>query len=442
MGAISKTEYSKTNKRKPACAVKSSINSPNSGFHSSSGVSQQGLFEGTLEIISTSGESFLGGEDFTNRLVSLILQKQGLQFEIAEMQQPLRVARLRQLCEDAKRKLTDEAEVQVKLPEENGAVPENAKTVKISREAFATAVKPLLDRIAGPIGKALRDGRTEAEEVDDVILVGGATRMLPLADFVRDYFGSEPQALFNPDEVVCLGAAVQAALIADNRAVDDMVMTDVCPFTLGVNIAKDMGGQIRAGYFEPIIHRNTTIPVSKEHVFSTISPNQSEVQVEVYQGENRKVEKNLKIGELRVTGVPPGPAGQEVFIRFTYDLNGLLEVEAYVGDSDHKFSTVLTQHAADLTEKEMKEAVANLQTLKYYPREDMANQKLLRFAERMVGEISPFQREQFEAAIDMFEQAMSSGDRETVEAARNTLEQILSMLGIDFEGQIGDHGDE
>ncbi|QDU58031.1 Chaperone protein HscC [Aeoliella mucimassa] len=374
--------------------------------------------------------------------MSLILQKQGLQFEIAEMQQPLRVARLRQLCEDAKRKLTDEAEVQVKLPEENGAVPENAKTVKISREAFATAVKPLLDRIAGPIGKALRDGRTEAEEVDDVILVGGATRMLPLADFVRDYFGSEPQALFNPDEVVCLGAAVQAALIADNRAVDDMVMTDVCPFTLGVNIAKDMGGQIRAGYFEPIIHRNTTIPVSKEHVFSTISPNQSEVQVEVYQGENRKVEKNLKIGELRVTGVPPGPAGQEVFIRFTYDLNGLLEVEAYVGDSDHKFSTVLTQHAADLTEKEMKEAVANLQTLKYYPREDMANQKLLRFAERMVGEISPFQREQFEAAIDMFEQAMSSGDRETVEAARNTLEQILSMLGIDFEGQIGDHGDE
>ncbi len=266
--------------------------------------------------------------------------------------------------------------------------------------------------------------------------------MLPLQEFVRDYFGQEPQALFNPDEVVCLGAAVQAALIADNRAVDDMVMTDVCPFTLGVDTAKDLGGQVRSGYFVPIIHRNTTIPVSKEHVFSTVAPNQREVQVDVYQGENRKVENNLKIGELSVTGVPPGPAGLEVFIRFTYDLNGILEVEAYFENSDAKFRTVLTQHAAELTDSELQEAVANLQGLKYYPREDMANQNLLRFAERMVGEVSPFQREQFEAAIDMFEQALNSGDQESVAAARETLAQIFSMLGIDAEEAFGDTRDE
>ena len=401
------------------------------------------VFEGTLEIISTSGESFLGGEDFTNRLVAVVLQKQGTQLEVAELQEPLRVARLRQQCEDAKRRLLDEAEVHVKLPESDGKIPEQAKTLKITREAFAAAVKPLLDRIAGPIGKALRDGRTEAAEVDDVILVGGATRMLPLKDFVDDYFSQEPQALYNPDEVVCLGAAVQAALIADNRAVDDMVMTDVCPFTLGVDVAKEMGGQIRSGYFVPIIHRNTTIPVSKEHVFSTIAPNQREVQVDVYQGENRKVENNLKIGELTVTGVPPGPAGQEVFIRFSYDLNGILEVEAYAGNAaDKKFRAVLTQNAADLTDSELEQAVANLQDLKYYPREDMANQNLLRFAERMVGEVSPFQREQFEAAIDMFEQAMNSGDREMVDAARDTLAQIFSMLGIDPEEALGEQSDE
>ncbi|WP_425398933.1 Hsp70 family protein [Aeoliella sp.] len=389
------------------------------------------VFEGTLEIISTSGESFLGGEDFTNRLVSVILKQQGINFELAELQQPLRVARLRQQCEDAKRQLSNEAEVAVTLPEDDGTLPEKAKMVKINRETFSKAVKPLLDRIAGPIGKALRDGRTDSSEVDDVILVGGATRMLPLVDFVRDYFGTEPEATYNPDEVVCMGAAVQAALIADNRAVDDMVMTDVCPFTLGIDTAKDMGGQVRSGYFVPIIHRNTTIPVSKEHVFSTMVPNQQEVQVDVYQGENRKVENNLKIGELRVTGVPRGPAGQDVFIRFTYDLNGILEVEAYVGSTENKFRTVVTQHAADLTDTELEEAVAKMQGLKYYPREDMANQRLLRFAERMVGEVSPYQREQFEVAIDMFEQAMSTGDRETVEAARSTLEEVLSMLGID-----------
>ncbi|WP_442481940.1 Hsp70 family protein [Aeoliella sp. SH292] len=389
------------------------------------------VFEGTLEIVSTSGESFLGGEDFTNRLVSVILKQLGMQLELAELQEPLRVARLRQQCEDAKRRLSEQTDVEVKVPEKDGTLPEKARTVKINRETFAAAVKPLLDRIAGPIGKALRDGRSEAQEVDDVILVGGATRMLPLVDFVRDYFGREPEATFNPDEVVCLGAAVQAALIADNRAVDDMVMTDVCPFTLGVNTAKEMGGQVKTGYFVPIIHRNTTIPVSKEHVFSTMVPNQQEVLVDVYQGENRKVENNLKIGELRVTGVPPGPAGQEIYIRFTYDLNGILEVEAYVAKSEKKFRAVLTQHAADLTDAELEAAVANLQTLKYYPREDQANQKLLRFAERMVGEVSPYQREQFEDAIDMFEQAMGTGDRETVENARSTLEQILAMLGID-----------
>lgn len=400
------------------------------------------VFEGTLEINSTSGESFLGGEDFTNRLMSVMLQKQGMQFEVAELQQPLRVARLRQQCEDAKRQLTDAAEARVRWPEEDGTIDDKSPTIKVNRDTYAAAVKPLLDRIAGPIGKALRDGRVEATDVDDVILVGGATRMLALQDYVRDYFGKEPQTLYNPDEVVCLGAAVQAALIADNRAVDDMVMTDVCPFTLGVDSAKELGGQYRSGYFVPVIHRNTTIPVSREEVFSTIHPNQQQVQFDIYQGENRKVEKNLKIGELTVTGVPPGPAGQEVYVRFTYDLNGILEVEAYMANSKSKFRAVVTQHATDLTEAEVQQAVAQLQDLKYYPREDMENQKLLRFAERMVGEVSPFQREQFEGAIDMFENALGSGDKHTVEAARETLEQVLSMLGIDVDDQHKGRGNE
>lgn len=404
------------------------------------------VFEGTLEIISTSGESFLGGEDFTNRLVAVIMQQRGKQLEVAELQEPLLVARLRQQCEDAKRNLLDAAEAMVKIPAPDGSISDDPETTIVTRDTFATAVKPLLERIAGPMGKALRDGRCEADDVDDVILVGGATRMLPLREFVEGYFGKEPQALFNPDEVVCLGAAVQAALIADNRAVDDMVMTDVCPFTLGVDTAKELGGQVRSGYYTPIIHRNTTIPVSREHVFSTISPNQTIVQVDVYQGENRKVEKNLKIGELQVTGVPPGPPGQEIYIRFTYDLNGILEVEAYTAGSADKFRTVLTESAADMTDQELEDAIANLQGLKYYPREDMANQNLLRFAERMVGEISPFQREEFEQAIDMFEHALSSGDRETVQTARDTLEQIFSLLGIEIEESSGDdrqgEGDE
>lgn len=255
--------------------------------------------------------------------------------------------------------------------------------------------------------------------------------MHAVREFLRERFQVEPLEKFNPDEVVCLGAAVQAALIADNRAVDDMVMTDVCPHTLGIDTAKELGSQVKSGYFTPIIHRNTTIPTSKEQVFSTMVPNQPEVQVDVYQGEHRRVEKNLKLGELIVTDIPPGPAGQEIYIRFTYDMNGIIEVEAYAGTTGKKFRTALTQNTEGLSEGEIKEALSRLQKLKYYPREDMEVQRLLRLGERLVGEVSPFHREQLEAAVDSLEFAMNSGDQAMVEGAGQTLRQILSLLGFE-----------
>lgn len=400
------------------------------------------VFEGTLEIISTAGESMLGGEDFTNRLVATILANDGQQLEVAEMRYPLRTARLRQQCEQAKRELAANDEARVRLPDDDGVVPPDARGVKITREAFAKAVKPLLERIEGPIAKALRDGRTSRDEVDEIILVGGATRMRPLRDFVSVYFDREPLTRFDPDQVVGLGAAVQAALIADDRAVDDMVMTDVCPFTLGVNYSKELGAQLRDGYYQPIIHRNTTIPVSKEHPFFTIVANQPTVRFDVYQGEHRMVEKNLKIGSLEVTGIPPSPAGHAVYARFTYDLNGILEVEAYAEGAAKRFRTVITSHASELAEDELAEALERMQRLKYYPRDDMVNQRLLRLGERLVGEVSPFQREQLESAIDALEHAMAAGEREPVESARQTLLQTLSALGFNPEADPTADGEE
>jgi molecular chaperone HscC len=392
------------------------------------------VFEGTREIVSTAGENFLGGEDFTDRLIASLLQKQGLQLETAELQEPHRVARLRRQCEVAKQQLTVNESVKVKMPDAEGRIAEDALTINISRKAYTKLVEPLVERLKAPVAKALRDGRADTADIQDVILVGGATRMPVVHDFVRKFFKKEPLCKFNPDEVVALGAAVQAALIADDQAVDDLVMTDVCPFTLGVDTVKEFGSEYKDGYFTPIIHRNTTIPVSREQMFSTVAPNQREVKVVVYQGEHRRVEKNLKIGELTVTGIPPGPAGKQICIRFTYDLNGILEVEAYTPDSPKKFRAVLTHNARGLSKEELDEAVRKLQSLKYYPREDMEMQRLLRYCERLVGEVSPFHREQLEAAIDSFEAAMSSADRESVEYAQNGLLQTLSMLGYEFQG--------
>lgn len=390
------------------------------------------IFEGTLEIVATAGESFLGGEDFTERLVAWVLNQSGEELELAELKQPLKVSRLRQECETAKRALLKEAETSIRVPNDNGEYPESPTTHTLTRPMFAKLSERLMERLRKPIDKALRDGECDPDDIEDVILVGGATRMPVLVDFVRDYFQREPLCRFNPDEVVALGAAVQSALITDDSSVDDMVMTDVCPFTLGIAVSKEFGNQILDGYFMPIIPRNTTIPVSREEIVSTLHPNQREIAVRVFQGEARKVEGNLLLGELKVTDIPPGPKGTPICIRFTYDLNGILEVEAFPQAGGKRFRAVLTQHVKGLSDAELEAAIRNLSKLKFYPRDEVRNQKLLLFCERIAGEVNSFQRPELDQMIDSFEQAMASGDRDYFEAVRNNLLVMLSALGFGY----------
>jgi molecular chaperone HscC len=289
-----------------------------------------------------------------------------------------------------------------------------------------------MERIAVPIDRALRDASLTPRDIDDVLLVGGATRMPAMVDYVAEYFGRPAQMDFNPDEVVALGAAVQAALIDQDAAVDDVVMTDVCPFTLGVEIVKELGGQIQDGYFQPILHRNSTIPISREEVFSTVMPNQRCVEVRVFQGDARRVADNIELGSLRVENLPSGPAGMPIRIRFTYDLNGLLEVEAYT-DGGSKHRTVLTNHVKGLSQDQIEAAVRRLQELKFYPRDDLNNQRLARFCERMIGELHPSQRQQLDVALDYFEAAMNQGDTEAFKNAKEGLLMTLSALGIPYD---------
>lgn len=389
--------------------------------------------DGALEIIATAGESFLGGEDFTDRMAAAVLATQNQQFEAMEHKCPLLVARLRNECETAKRLFAVQESATIRIPDTNGQFDDNVKSLVITRDSFRKDVEQLLDRLRGPIGKALGDGRTDPQQVDDVILVGGATRMPAVVDLVRAYFEREPRCTLNPDEVVALGAAVQAALITDDSAVDDMVMTDVCPHTLGVEISKQFGDHHETGFFSPLIHRNTTIPVSREGIYTTITDNQTEILLKVYQGESRRVKDNLYLGELTVTGIPRGKAGQSIVARFTYDLNSILEVEAFVPGSKRKFQTVLTNQNCGLSREEVREAVRRMQAIKFYPRDDLINQRLVRFCERLVGEVILDFRERLEAALDYFEHAMSSGNREKFIEARENLLAVLTDLGVEYQ---------
>jgi molecular chaperone HscC len=393
------------------------------------------IFEGTLEIVATAGESMLGGEDFTDRLVAHILSLQGMNLEVSELREPLRVARLRQVCEVAKVAISSQPELNIACPNADGTIEPSAVTTKLTEALFAQLMQPLLDRLLNPIHRALRDSGRDPKDIDEVIFVGGATRMRCMCQFIAEKLGIEPQLKFNPDEVVALGAAVQAALLSEDQAVEDMVMTDVCPHTLGVEIAKSFGSQVNSGYFQPIIHRNTTIPVSRESSFSTIESNQYSVTLRVFQGESRKVKDNLSLGELVIDGLPPGPAGTEVVVRFTYDTNGILEVEAFVPMTGKKYRTVLTSPNNDLTKGEIEAAVRKMQAIKFYPRDDIENQRLLRFCERLMGEVSPMYREQLESAIDQWERAMSAGDKNYFQSAREGLLITLSQLGYEFDSE-------
>jgi molecular chaperone HscC len=400
------------------------------------------IMEGAIEVRASCGEGFLGGEDFTRTLAARLLERRGMTFERAEMTAPKLVARLIRQSELAKLALSRQDATEVRIPDNDGDLRDDAPRETITRAEFERWTEHLLARIELPIRRALGDARLRREDLSDVILVGGATRMPCVIARVAELFGKEPMRRLNPDEVVALGAGIQAGLIGRESSLDDLVVTDVAPFSLGINICKRLGLEHRDGYYLSIIGRNTTIPVSRVHRVSTVQANQTEVKVQIYQGEARRVEDNLLLGEFEVKGIPRGPAGQEVDVRFTYDLNGVLEVEATIVATRKSFTHVVTRHARGLSAKDVAKAVAAMQQLKTHPREEAANRLLLRRAERVYRELPFDMRTILGEYLDGFESALDMGDRESIERHREVLEEFLDTQdpGLDPESREADDG--
>jgi molecular chaperone HscC len=396
------------------------------------------FFDGTLEVKASSGESVLGGEDFTRAMAARILEGFKLNFERAEAEMPLMVSRLVQQCEVAKCRLTTQETAVVRVPDRKGNFPDDAAAVTVTRAQMEAWVTPALARIELPVRRVLGDAGLTRERVDEVILVGGATRMPLVVKRVTELMGKPPQCRLNPDEVVAMGAAVQAGLVGRSAAVEDLVVTDVAPFTLGVEIGKEFGHEFRSGYFLPVIDRNTTIPASRVQRVGTVAPNQTAVKVRVFQGEARRVEDNLCLGEFEVTGLPPGPAGQPVDIRFTYDLNGVLEVEAVIVVTGKKVNHLITRNARHLTPEQIRRAVRDMEKLKVHPREEEANRFLLLRAERLYQELDKVGRERLGELLDHFETALGRQDPEVIDPAREALQMFLSQ----FDAGAGEASDD
>ncbi len=390
------------------------------------------IFEGSIEVRATAGECFLGGEDFTMSMVANILKQRGMTLEKEELVAPKRVARLAQQCEVAKRRLSKEDSADVRFPDQKGEYSENSPVYQITKEQFQTWTGPILQRIDLPIRRALGDANLTRDDIQDILLVGGATRMPSVINRIQELFSKEPQCRLDPDLVVGLGASVQAGLFSHNSFVDDLVVSDVCPFTLGIQISKQIGDRDVSGYFMPIINRNTTIPASRVDRVQTVRPNQTTIEVTVYQGESRLVKDNLKISSFSVSGIPPGPAGQEIDIRFTYDLNGVLEVEATIVATGKKISHVVTHYAKNLSPSEIKKAINDMQGLKLHPRDDAINQFVIRRAERLFVELPVRERNVLGSLIDGFEGAMQLQDEQAINSCREALQEFMDMLDPEF----------
>ena len=229
------------------------------------------FFDGVLEVKSSCGETFLGGEDFTRTLAARILETNGFPFERTELDAPLLVARMIQQCESAKCKLSRQDPITVRLPDRKGNLADDSPLITVTRQQFQTWTNHILARIELPLRRVLGDaGLKERGRRRGAAGRRRTTRMPAVVDLVTSYFGKPPQCRLNPDEAVALGAAVQAGLLGKQDSVKDMLVTDVAPFTLGIEISKQLGSEMRPGYFFPIIHRNTTLPVSRVETVSTL----------------------------------------------------------------------------------------------------------------------------------------------------------------------------
>src|ERR1043165_7613239 len=270
------------------------------------------VFSGIIEVRASGGESRLGGEDYTDALLEHILKQCGLSSKHPN------IGVMRTQVEALKRRLS---------VRENAGIVLEGRELAVSRKILEEAGAVLTARLRPVVMRCLRDANLTPQQVDDVLLVGGASRMHMISNFLNTDLGRPGVLKIDPDRVVALGAAVQAALCAGDAAVQDLVLTDVCAHTLGVSTAKEFApGQIVPGYYTPLIERNTTVPVSRSKIFNCFAPQQDEITVEVYQGESRMTRDNHLLGKLSVAGLrrPPNQEPSIVEIRFTYDMSGLL----------------------------------------------------------------------------------------------------------------------
>lgn len=376
------------------------------------------LYHNILEVRAVAGDNYLGGEDFTEEMAKLFLQKAKLQLSALSEKEQVRLYRQ---AEKAKRAISDSDRVTMSF-----LCKEEAIEQQITYKEYEEACGELLMKIREPVKKSLADAGLRLSDIDEVLLIGGATRLSVVRDFLIRLFRKFPDTNMNPDETVALGAAVQAAMKERREEVKEVILTDVCSFTLGTEVVVEYEeGKFEDGRFCPIIERNTVIPASHTERLYTVRDNQDRMRVRVLQGESRFARNNLFLGELNID-VPKGPKGQEAIdVTYTYDINSLLEVEVKSVSTGESQKMIIKGEENQMSDEEIKKRMEELAYLKVQPRDYEENKLVLLRAERMYEEALGDRRKKLDHYITAFEAALKRGDHDDIMDARNELNEIM-----------------
>jgi molecular chaperone DnaK len=387
--------------------------------------------DGVFEVKSTNGDTFLGGEDFDMRLVNYLADEFQKEQGIDLRRDKLALQRLKEAAEKAKIELSSTSQTEINLPfiTADASGPKHL-TIKLTRAKLEALVDDLIQKTVEPCRKALKDAAVSAAEINEVVLVGGMTRMPKVQEVVKQFFGKEPHKGVNPDEVVAIGAAIQAGVLQGD--VKDVLLLDVTPLSLGI--------ETLGGVFTRIIDRNTTIPTKKSQVFSTAEDNQNAVTIRVFQGEREMAADNKLLGQFDLVGIPPAPRGvPQIEVAFDIDANGIVNVSAK-DKATGKEQQIRIQASGGLSESDIEKMVKDAEANAEEDKKRKAAVEAKNHAEALVhstekalaehgSKVGDAERTAIENAMADLKEALKGDDADAIQQKTNALAQASMKLG-------------